>query len=338
MSSAPLSVSVVATVFNEGPHVERLVASLAGQTRLPDEVVIVDGGSTDDTTERLATTAAAHGLPLKLLSRPGANISAGRNAAIDAARGPIVACTDAGVRLAPDWLAQLTEPLAGGAQVVAGFFASDPASAFEVALGATTLPELTDVDPTGFLPSSRSVAFRKEAWARAGGYPEWLDYCEDLVFDFRLLAEAGPAVFVPAALVYFRPRPNLAAFGRQYYRYARGDGKADLWAGRHAIRYATYALGAGLAVTMARVGPPGSLLAGLALVAGFAAMLRRPNRRLVNQWGRLDPAQRLAAAAWVPIIRITGDVAKMLGYPVGLVWRWRHRPPTWRPHPSVGRL
>jgi hypothetical protein len=84
------------------------------------------------------------------------------------------------------------------------------------------------------------VAFRKEAWAGAGGYPEWLDYCEDLVFDFCLLADAGQAVFAPAALVYFRPRPNLAAFGRQYYRYARGDGKADLWAGRHAIRYATY--------------------------------------------------------------------------------------------------
>jgi hypothetical protein len=30
----------------------------------------------------------------------------------------------------------------------------------------------------------------------------------------------------------------------------------------------------------------------------------------------------------VPVIRVVGDVAKMIGYPVGLAWRWhnRHRP------------
>src|ERR1051326_5124056 len=46
--------------------------------------------------------------------------------------------------------------------------------------------------------------------------------------------------FAPEAIAWFRPRPSLAAFFRQYYRYARGDGKADLWRARHTIRYATY--------------------------------------------------------------------------------------------------
>ena len=47
----------------------------------------------------------------------------------------------------------------------------------------TTLPDQTDIDPARFLPSSRSVAFRREVFDRTGGYPEWLDYCEDLLFD-----------------------------------------------------------------------------------------------------------------------------------------------------------
>ena len=38
----------------------------------------------------------------------------------------------------------------------------------------------------------------------------------------------------------FVPRESLRSFWTQYYRYARGDGKADLWRKRHAIRYATY--------------------------------------------------------------------------------------------------
>ena len=73
-----------------------------------------------------------------------------------------------------------------------------------------------------------------------GGYPEWLDYCEDLVFDLALQQSGARFAFAPRAIAWFRPRGSLAAFFRQYYRYARGDGKADLWRARHAIRYAVY--------------------------------------------------------------------------------------------------
>ena len=45
--------------------------------------------------------------PLRLLVEPGANISRGRNLAIAAAQGPVIAATDAGVRLADDWLEHL---------------------------------------------------------------------------------------------------------------------------------------------------------------------------------------------------------------------------------------
>ena len=48
--------------------------------------------------------------------------------------------------------------------------------------------------------------------------------------------------WAPQAVVFFRPRTNLKSFWQQYFRYARGDGKADLWRLRHAIRYATYLL------------------------------------------------------------------------------------------------
>ncbi|MEZ4683451.1 MAG: hypothetical protein R2932_55510, partial [Caldilineaceae bacterium] len=39
----------------------------------------------------------------------------------------------------------------------------------------------------------------------------------------------------------------------------------------------------------------------------------------------LSPVQWLGAAALVPVIRLVGDAAKMVGYPVGLWWRWRRR-------------
>jgi glycosyltransferase involved in cell wall biosynthesis len=313
-------VALVATVLNEGATIDALLASVAAQTRPPDEVRLVDGGSTDDTVAR-ARAWAARGLPLTVEVRPGAGISAGRNAAIAATSAPLVAVTDAGVRLAPDWLAYLTRPFADpGVDVVAGFFHAAPRSAVEYALGATTLPLEEDVDPARFLPSSRSVAFRRAAWERVGGYPEWLDYCEDLVFDLALLRAGCRFAFEPRAVAYFRPRPTLRAFYRQYYLYARGDGKADLWRKRHAIRYGTY-LGLLLLLLVLARRQPALALPALALAGAY---LRRPYQRLWQLTAGQPARVRLATLPWPPLIRLTGDVAKMLGYPAGVAWRLRH--------------
>ena len=315
-----MRISVITTVLNEAASLPRLLDSLAAQTRSPDEVIVCDGGSTDGT---LALLEAERRLPLQVIRRPGANISQGRNAAIAKATGEIIAVTDAGVRLSPQWLEHLVAPFADASvQAVAGFFRPDPQTVFETAMGATVLPELREIVPTEFLPSSRSVAFRKSAWAAVGGYPEWLDYCEDLIFDFRLRERFGPFVFEPEALVHFRPRSSLRAFFRQYYCYARGDGKADLWRRRHAIRYLTYL-----------VAVPGIALAGwlvrpafwLLYLIAVPGMFWTPWRRLARLWGGLSLAQKVQAALWVPLIRVTGDVAKMIGYPVGLWWRWLNR-------------
>jgi glycosyltransferase involved in cell wall biosynthesis len=321
-----MKVSVIATVLNEGESIRRLLDSLAAQTRLPDEVVLVDGGSTDDTLAILEGYAAEGRLPLRVISRPGTNISQGRNAAVDAATGEIIASTDAGVRLSPDWLAALLEPFerpgADHVAVVSGFFLPDPRTDFEVALGATTLPALGDIVPQRFLPSSRSVAYRKAAAQVVGGYPDWLDYCEDLIFDFKLRERHGPFPFAPSAVAYFRPRPTLTAFMKQYYRYARGDGKADLWLCRHLMRYLTYLVATPLLITLTLLHSPWW---GLGFLAGGAFMFGTPFkrlRRMTRGWAFL---RRLQVFAWVPVIRVAGDVAKMAGYPAGVWWRMRGR-------------
>ena len=327
---ARLSVSVIATVYNEGTAITRLLDSLVAQSRQPDEVVICDGGSTDDTAE--IARAYADRLPnLRVIVEPGANISRGRNVAIGAAQGPIIAATDAGVRLDIGWLAQLTAPFEDGrdATAVAGFFLPDVQGVFETAMAATVLPLIDEIDPDSFLPSSRSVAFHKNVWEQAGGYPEWLDYCEDLLFDFAVNAQRpdNPTAFVwqPDALVYFRPRSSLSAFAAQYYRYARGDGKADLWRKRHAIRYATYFVALPALLGHAFWGFFARWLGWVGLLVGLIVYCLHPWQRLAKLGGNLSAREWIEAAALVPVIRAVGDVAKMAGYPAGLLWRWRRR-------------
>lgn len=312
-------VSLIATVFNEEASIRRLLESIVAQCRQPDEVVVVDGGSTDRTVETL--NSYSDRLTLRVLVEPACNISRGRNLAIQAAKGDIVASTDAGVQLSPHWLYEIVKPFANqtdteNLHAVAGFFVADPQNTFEVAMGATVLPNCDEIDPAKFLPSSRSVAFTKQAWRQVGGYPEWLDYCEDLNFDFKLKAAGYTFTWAPRAIVYFRPRSNLSSFFRQYYLYARGDGKADLWAKRHAIRYASYI--AGLAILVGGLWlPPLWVL----LPAGLAVYICRPYRRLWATSKKMPIADKLLALSYVPLIRITGDIAKMIGYPVGVLWR-----------------
>jgi glycosyltransferase involved in cell wall biosynthesis len=341
MHNADMHISAVVTVHNEAQSIERLLDSLAAQTRPPDEIVICDGGSTDGTPDLIAHFARCHAasLPVRLLVETGANISRGRNLAIAAAQGPLIAVTDAGVRLAPQWLEELASPwletdrrgVDAPPLAAAGFFLADAEGVFLTAMAATVLPLRQEINPAKFLPSSRSVAFLKSAWEAAGGYPEWLDYCEDLVFDLAVnaLTPGTPTAFVwrPQAVVYFRPRDSLVAFWKQYYRYARGDGKADLWRKRYALRYAIY-----LVVTplLAACGVWNSLqaarwLAWGGLLAGVIAYCMRPWQRLSVLGAELRRDERVRAALLVPVIRAVGDLAKMAGYPVGLWWRFRQR-------------
>lgn len=315
------TISVIATVKNEGDSLRPLLDSLRDQTLPPTEIVICDGGSTDETLAILQEFQRY--LPLKVVLAPGSNISEGRNRAIAAARGPIVAVTDGGVVLSPTWLEEITRPLRERqTSVVSGWFEPDPYTDFEVVMGATVLPDADDVNPEEFLPSSRSVAFLKTAWETVGGYPEWLDFGEDLLFDLALRRRYGAFSFAPEAVAYFRPRGTLRAFARQYYLYARGDGKANLWPARHAVRYATYLLGVPLLLRgLWRGRWWGSVL----LLAGIGLYSRRPAERLWEVTYGWRPPLRARAFALIPLIRLVGDVAKMLGYPVGVWWRWRHR-------------
>jgi cellulose synthase/poly-beta-1,6-N-acetylglucosamine synthase-like glycosyltransferase len=242
----------------------------------------------------------------------------GRNRAIEAATGDVIACTDAGARLDPQWLQNIVVPFSAGADVVMGFFVAAPQTTFELALGATTLPEVDEIDPDRFIPSSRSIAYTRRAWKVAGGYPEWLDYCEDVVFDLELRKAGLRFAWAPHAIVYYRPRSTPRAFFRQYYLYARGDGKASLWPRRHAIRYATYVL-----APLAAVLGFWYKRSWLALVVGVVLYLWTPSRRLLRATDGASVDERARAFAYIPVLRLIGDLAKMVGYPVGVWWRLR---------------
>jgi glycosyltransferase involved in cell wall biosynthesis len=225
------AISVVSTVLNEVEDIDRLVTSLMEQTLAPAEVIIVDGGSSDGTWERLQTakTKYARLVPIRdetcrLAASPGP-ISRGRNVAIRAATSDVVACADAGCSYDPDWLENLTLSILNGkAEYAVGGTCID--------LGHRTVWDIASAPFFGIKLSpdartkscaARSMAFRKELWQRIGGFPEDIFFGEDTVFDQRIRAVVTPA-FVDRAKAFYRPLHTLPSAIRQLASYSISDG------------------------------------------------------------------------------------------------------------------
>ncbi|MFQ5493984.1 MAG: glycosyltransferase [Phycisphaerae bacterium] len=231
-SPSPVSVSVIMTVRNDPVGCAVTLGSLARQTRPPDEIVVVDGGSTDDTLavirqhSRFCPT-------LRVLESGPVNIARGRNLAARAARGPIIACTDSGCRAEPEWLARLVRPFEDdpATEFVAGGYRVEARSRLEQVVGLATMRgALQPINPATFNPSARSMACTRELWSRAGGWPEWLSFSEDTLFDHKVRRLGARWRVATDATVGWRPRSTVGAIARQFYRYGTGRGQTQIGA------------------------------------------------------------------------------------------------------------
>jgi glycosyltransferase involved in cell wall biosynthesis len=226
-----LKKSFIVTVFNEERTVRKFLNSLFSQTVLPEEIIIVDGGSTDTTVSIISqlqvTCAKNKKLPRIILFIEKGNRSVGRNKAIRHAKGDIILCSDSGVLLDKNWIKNISEPfLDTNVDVVSGFYKPVTKNIFQKCLATYTCVMPDKVDPNNFLPSSRSIAFKKSAWKKVKGYPEELNTCEDLVFAQKMKEKKLKFIFKQDAIVLWPQRNNIVEAAGQFFNYARGDGEA----------------------------------------------------------------------------------------------------------------
>ena len=219
------TVAVITTVRNERNSIQALLDAFLMQTRVPDEIVVVDGGSTDGTIDVLKAYQVKYPI-LKLHVEPGVNIARGRNIAIHRSQCSIVAVTDGGCHPEPNWLEELVRPLEADASfgAVTGARRIVGANRFEEFAGLlSTSINATEERERMFY--GRNSAFRKTVWAQIGGYPEWLYTAEDTLFALRAKALGCRVALAETSIVSWRPRPNLRKLCKQYFLYGRGTGR-----------------------------------------------------------------------------------------------------------------
>ncbi len=304
--------ALIATVLNEVDGIGEFLASIEGQTRIPDSIVVTDGGSTDGTWDLLSQFAASTALPFQFLRVPG-NRSIGRNTAIRESGADAIAVTDVNV-LEPTWFERIIAPLeAGKIDAVAGWYELLVDTPRDRAVGLLTQYSLEEVDPQRFLPSSRSVAFTRAAWERVGGYPEHLVTTEDTAFDLALRKAGYHFLFEPKAVVKWRPAVSVGEAYRMYRQFAESDGEAGifLWSyTRYGLLYGGY--GAGLLILFSAFFIPSlSILVGVGIPIYLAFRIRKLFRD--GLWSEM---------LYGLLVVLALDVARLTGYLKG---RWAAR-------------
>lgn len=333
-------ISVVITVLNEANSIEALVDGLYAQSKLPSEIIFVDGGSTDSTVSLLnqaqkkyATALVAKTKQLqtkhpkikqpntpqcsfKIFSHPG-NISQGRNYGILQAKQDWIACTDAGCVPKKNWLEELQKPLLKNVKqkspkitpdVVAGYYFGLATSPFEHAVIPFVLVQPDVFSEDTFLPATRSILFHKSVWKKICGFREDLLVSEDYYFAKQIKKNSFMLAVAPKALVGWKPRSTLQAFVRMVYGHARYDELGGVRRLKVSLIFLRYLIGSLLlfssTVTQSLLG---FTLAGILVTLYlFWSILKHKNHFPKKGW------------YYLPLLQISSDVAVMLGTISGL--------------------
>lgn len=240
-------VSLIITILNEDVSIISLLESVLTQTFLPNEFIIVDGGSTDKTIKLIKNFIKQNkktiSFPIKILTKNG-NRSKGRNFAIENSSFDWIAITDAGCILDKYWLEELTlKQRETNSQVVGGYYSALAKTSFEKAVVPYVLVMPDKLDENNFLPATRSVLFSKKVWEEVGGFDENLSDNEDYEFAKRLKKMGAKIGFAKKAIVYWLPRKTLKSFIYMIFRFARGDIQAGIVRPKVLLIFGRYFIG-----------------------------------------------------------------------------------------------
>jgi glycosyltransferase involved in cell wall biosynthesis len=278
-----MKVSVIVPVRDEEDSIRELLDGLLNQTRMPDEIVITDGGSVD-TTPEIIEEYVRKGAPVRLIRATNALPGRGRNLGAAEARFEWLGFTDAGIRPENNWLETLmaraekeqkVDVIYGSWQPVTDTFFKECA-----AIAYVPPPRLRN----GIVVRPRSIAstlLRREAWESVKGFPEDLRSGEDLLFMDRLDAAGYNTCYEPDAHVFWNLRPTLASTFQRFLVYSRNNIRAGLWRQWQATILSRYGVLLLMLIVILFVNPIWfwlPLALWLAMMAARAAVSIRRNR------------------------------------------------------------
>lgn len=239
MPAAP-RVSVVMPAYNEVQYVDDAIESLRNQTFHDFELLVVDDGSTDGTTERIAVHAAADDRVRALTNDSNRGLPAARNRGLEAARGEYIAPMDADDMSRPERLGAQVRFLDAnhhthvvGTHVRSCNRRGQPVGTWEPTADSKDAAALKRDGPG---MAHASTMLRRSSIEAVGGYRGPFDRSDDFDLWVRMAREFGPGFrsVIPRTLFDYRLTPGL--FGRRVVDRIYGSFAGDLVGGEDELR------------------------------------------------------------------------------------------------------
>lgn len=226
-----LRISVVIPTKNEGHRLQQTLDALRRQTRPAYEIIVVDAHSQDDTP----AVATEHGA--RILYEEYGTRAGGCQVGVEAARGDLVAFTDADCVPDPHWLENLVSHLEEGVAGVGGRVVNQGDAFWQRSVDAalnTLIGSANSVQGRPFA-APRSVSsisgcnslYRRQDLLGVGGFRTDLFTTEDTELNRRIRAR-GILLYTPDAVVQHRHQRGLRAFAKRMYQYGFGRGQSLL--------------------------------------------------------------------------------------------------------------
>lgn len=222
MMSQP-TVTIAVPVLDEEPFIGACLDAIGAQT-YPHivEVLVIDGGSNDQTRE------VAERPGVTVLDNPHGIQAAALNVALDVAKGDVFVRVDGHCLIEPDYVERCVDALhrtgaamVGGAMrpVAQGWKQRGIAAAMSSPFGVGPARFHVGGKP-GWVDTVYLGAYRTKAARGVGGYAA-VATNEDAEFAIRI-GQSGGVWFDPTIRSTYTPRSSFFTLARQFYRYGRG--------------------------------------------------------------------------------------------------------------------
>jgi len=211
--------SVIIPVYNRRDEVAALLESLAGQSLMNFEVIVVDDGSTDPCAAECQPYAF-----VRYFWKENEGRSPARNYGMERARGDYFVFFDSDCVIPPDYFRILTEQLESSPVDCFGGpdAAHDSFSPLQKAINFAMTSFLTTGGIRGgkvqlekFTPRTFNMGFSRRVYERVGGFREM--FSEDIDMSMRIRNAGFSMSLIRPAAVYHRRRLSFRKFARQVY-------------------------------------------------------------------------------------------------------------------------
>ena len=226
-------ISVVMPVYNEAANIINTLEALYANTMSPNEVIVADGGSTDNTVQLIRE----HFSQVVIVDNPRKNAAAGRNEGIKNASGDIIAFTDGDCIVDKHWIENISKAFkeneidgVGGKVLIA-----TPINhieeywgnlAWKLIMSFGDDPYIVDKCTLNDAFVTANCAYKRSLLVRIKGFNNWFaNNAEDVDLCWRAIKSGAKLMYIPDVLVYAHNVTTISGIAKKSFRNGYSSSK-----------------------------------------------------------------------------------------------------------------